>query len=86
MSVTPEKIVVQDRDNRGHFLQWGYALLHYSYAELLHNKELKERKGKKGVTLRDIESKVHFIARLATPWQVGYMKEIEGVIMNVLHQ
>jgi hypothetical protein len=25
LSVTPEKIVVQDRDNRGHFLQWWAA-------------------------------------------------------------
>jgi hypothetical protein len=46
----------------------------YSYAELLHNKKLGERKSKKGITLRDIASKVHFIARLAMPWQVGYMK------------
>jgi hypothetical protein len=79
LSETPEKIVVQDRDNRGHFLQWwlqvpGYALHHYSYAELLHNKKLRERKGKKGIALRDIASKVHLIARLAMPWQVGYMK------------
>jgi hypothetical protein len=77
--VNPEKIVVQDRDNRGHFLQWWeqvprYALNHYSYAELLHNKKLREKKGKKGIALRDIASKVHLIARLAMPWQVGYMK------------
>ncbi len=52
----------------------GYALHHYSYAELLHNKELRKRKGKKGITLRDIASKVHLIARLAMPWQVGSMK------------
>ncbi len=64
----------------------GYALHHYSYAELLHNKELRERKDKKGIALRDIASKVNFIARLAMPWQVGYMKYIEEVIMNVLHQ
>ena len=51
----------------------GYALHHYSY-ELLHNKKLRERKGKKGIALRDIASKVHFAARLAMPWQVGYMK------------
>jgi hypothetical protein len=47
LSVTPEKIVVQDKDNRGHFLQqWAagafhrYALHYYSYAELLHNKKI----------------------------------------------
>jgi hypothetical protein len=57
LSVTPEKIVVQDRDNRGHFLQWCaagawvYALHHYSYAVLLHNKKIKEKKGKKGIAL-----------------------------------
>jgi hypothetical protein len=34
----------------------GYALHHYSYAELLHNKKLRERKGKKGIALRDIAS------------------------------
>jgi hypothetical protein len=33
-----------------------YALHHYSYEELLHNKELRERKGKKGIALRDIAS------------------------------
>jgi hypothetical protein len=52
----------------------GYALHHYSYAELLHNKKLGERKSKKGIALRDIASKVHLIARLAIPWQVGDMK------------
>jgi hypothetical protein len=52
----------------------GYALHHYSYAELLYNKKLREKKGKKGIALRDIASKVHLIARLAMPWQVGYMK------------
>jgi hypothetical protein len=52
----------------------GYALHHYSYAELLHNKKLRERKSKKGIALRDIASKVHFTARLAMPWQIGYMK------------
>jgi hypothetical protein len=31
-------------------------------------------------------SKVHLLARLAVPWQVGYMKWIEGVIMNVSNQ
>jgi hypothetical protein len=51
-----------------------YALHHYSYAKLLHKKKLRERKGKKGITLRDIASKVHLIARLAMPWQVGFMK------------
>ncbi len=40
----------------------GYALHHYSYAELLHNKKLRERKSKKGIVLRDIASKVQFIA------------------------
>jgi hypothetical protein len=52
----------------------GYALHHYSYAKLLHNKKIKEKKGKKGITLRDTASKVHLLARLAMPWQVGYMK------------
>jgi hypothetical protein len=52
----------------------GYALHHYSYAELLHNKKLRERKSRKGIALKDIASKVHFIARLAMPRQVGYMK------------
>ena len=55
----------------------GYALHHYSYAELLHNKKIREKKGKKGkkgIALRDIASKVHLLARLAMPWQVGYMK------------
>jgi hypothetical protein len=53
----------------------GYALHHYSYAELLHNKKIKEKKGKKGIALRgDIPSKVHLLARLAMPWQAGYMK------------
>ncbi len=51
-----------------------YALHHYSYAELLHNKKLRERKSKKGITFRDIASKMHFTARLAMPWQIGYMK------------
>ncbi len=36
------------------------------YAELLHNKKLREKKGKKGITLRDIASKVHLLARLGT--------------------
>ncbi len=79
LSVTPEKIVIQDRDNRGTFYNGGlqvpgYALHHYSYAELLHNKKLREKKGKKGIALRDIASKVHLLARLAMPWQVGYKK------------
>jgi hypothetical protein len=52
----------------------GYALHHYSYAELLHIKKLGERKSKKGIALRDIANKVLYIARLAMPWQVGYMK------------
>jgi hypothetical protein len=64
----------------------GYALHHYSYAELLHNKKIKEKKGKKGLVLRDIASKVHLLARLDMPWQVGYMKLIEGVIRNVSNQ
>ncbi len=79
LSVNPEKIVVQDRNNRGHFLQGelqvpGYALHHNSYAVLLHNKKIREKKGKKGIALRDIASKVHLLARLAMPWQVGHMK------------
>ena len=52
----------------------GYALHHYSYAVLLHNKKIREKKGKKGIVLRDIASKVHLLARLDMPWQVGYMK------------
>jgi hypothetical protein len=40
----------------------GYALHHYSYAELLHINKLRERKSKKGMALRDIASKVHFTA------------------------
>jgi len=78
-SVTPENIVVRYRNNRGTLynnvpqVPW-YALHRYSYAELLHNKKLRERKSKKGIALRDIASKVHFTARLAMPWQFGYMK------------
>jgi hypothetical protein len=49
----------------------GYALHLYSYAELLHNKKIRE---KKGIALRDIASKVHLLARLVMPWQIGYMK------------
>jgi hypothetical protein len=64
----------------------GYALHHYSYAKLLHNKKIREKKGKKGIALRDIASKVHLLSRLAMPWQVGYMKKIKVVIMNVSHQ
>jgi hypothetical protein len=41
---------------------------------LLHNKKLKEKKGKKGIALMDIASKVHLLARLAMPWQVGCKK------------
>ena len=52
----------------------GYALHLYSYAKLLHNKTLREKKGKKGIALRDIASKVHLLARLAMKWQIGYMK------------
>jgi hypothetical protein len=51
-----------------------YALHHYSYAELLHNNKLRERRSKKGFALRNIASKVHFTARLAMPWQIGYME------------
>jgi hypothetical protein len=42
-----------------------YALHHYSYAELLHNKKLMERGSKKGIALRNIASNVYFTARLA---------------------
>ncbi len=52
----------------------GYALHHYSYAVLLQNKKIREKKDKKGIVLRDIASKVHLLARLAMPWQVGFMK------------
>ncbi len=34
----------------------GYALHHYSYAVLLHTKKIKEKKGKKGIALRDTAS------------------------------
>jgi len=64
----------------------GHALHHYSYAELLHNKKIREKKVKKGIALRDIASKVHLLARLAMPWQIGYMKWIGGVIKNVSNQ
>ncbi len=64
----------------------GHALHLYSYAELLHNRKIREKKGKKGIALRDITSKVHLLARLAMPWQIGYMKYIEGVMMNVSNQ
>ncbi len=75
LSVTPEKIVVQDKDNRGHFLQqWAagafhrYALHYYSYAELLQEtRKFMERRSKKGITLMNIASNVHFTARLAMP-------------------
>jgi hypothetical protein len=56
----------------------GYALHHYSYAELLHNKKLRERISKKGIALRDIASKVYFTARLAIPWQIGYEIDRRG--------
>jgi hypothetical protein len=58
LSVTPENIVVHNRNNRGHFLQHCAAAalictahLLYSYAELLHNKELMERRSKKEIAL-----------------------------------
>jgi hypothetical protein len=44
-----------------------YALNRYSYAELLHNKELMERRSKKGIALMNIASYVHFTARSAIP-------------------
>jgi hypothetical protein len=37
-------------------------------------RKIREKKGKKGIALRDIASKVHLLARLAMQWQVGYMK------------
>jgi hypothetical protein len=52
----------------------GYALHLYKYAELPHNRKIREKKGKKGIALRDIASKGHLLARLAMPWQIGYMK------------
>ena len=72
LSVTPEKIVVQAGTTKGTFYNSGpqvptYTLNHYSYAELLHNKKLMERGSKKGITLRNIASNVHFTARLAMP-------------------
>jgi hypothetical protein len=41
---------------------------------LLHKKKIREKKGKKGIALKEIASKVHLLARLAMPWQIGYMK------------
>ncbi len=72
LSVTPEKNVIQDRDNRGHFGHSGpgvprYVLHHYSYPELLLNKKLMERGSKNGIALMNIASNVHFTARLAMP-------------------
>jgi hypothetical protein len=62
-----------------------YALHHYSYAELLHNKKLRERGSKKGIALRNIASKVHFTARLSYAME-NWLHEINrGVNMNVLH-
>ena len=55
-------------------------------AELLHNKKIREKKGKKGIAIRDIASKVQLLARLVMPWQIGYMRWIGGVIMNVSNQ
>jgi hypothetical protein len=81
LSVTPEKIVVQDKDNRGHFLQqWAagafhrYALHYYSYAELLHNKKFRGKEKQERITLMNIASNVHFTARLTMPWPIGHMK------------
>jgi hypothetical protein len=45
-----------------------------------------ERRSKKEIALMNIASNVHFTARSAMPLPVGNMKQIEGVIMNVLHQ
>ncbi len=60
LSVTPENIVVH---NRGHFLQHcaAAALIYtaqllYSYAELLHNKELMERRSKKEIALITLQA------------------------------
>jgi hypothetical protein len=44
-----------------------------------------ERRSKKGIALMNIASNVHFKARSAMAWPLGYMKQKEGVIMNVLH-
>ncbi len=63
-----------------------YALHSYSYAEMLYNKEWIEKRSKKGIALMIIASNVHFTARSAMPWPLNYMKQIEGVIENVLHQ
>ena len=49
-------------------------------------RKIREKKGKKGIALREIASKVHLSARLAMPWQIGYMKWIGGVIKNVSNQ
>jgi len=64
----------------------GYALYLYTYEEWVHNKKIREKKDKKGIALRDIASKVHLLARIAMPWQIGYMKWIGGVIMNISNQ
>ena len=33
---------------------------HYSYAELLHNKKIKEKKGKKGIALKGLSHEIDF--------------------------
>ncbi len=71
-SVSPENIVVRYRNNRGTLynnvpqVPW-YALHRNSYAELLRNKELMERRSKKGIALMNIASNVHFTAGSAMP-------------------
>ena len=47
LSVTPEGTFYN-----GGLQVPGYALHHYSYAELLHNKKIREKKGKKGIALK----------------------------------
>jgi hypothetical protein len=84
LSVTPGNIVVHDRNNTGHFLQQCALVCtnRYSYAELLHNKELMERMSKKGIALVNIASNVHLTARSAMPLPLNHMKQIEGVIIR----
>ncbi len=55
----------------------GYALHHYSYAELLHNKKIREKKGKKGIALRDIASKVHLHTSKISYAMANWLHEID---------
>jgi hypothetical protein len=43
----------------------GCALHHYSYAELLYNKKIKEKKGKKGIALKGHCKQSAFISKIS---------------------